>query len=141
MKEYVAQARRETRLTTMLSGIMAGIALLLACAGVYGVVAYSVSQRISEIGIRLALGAQPPGILEMILRQNMAPVVSGVLVGFLLSLVLAPLISSLLFGVRPTDPATITLGSASVLGIGVLACYLPARRAMRVDPMVVLRSE
>jgi putative ABC transport system permease protein len=141
MDEYVARARQETRFTTMLAGIMAGIALLLACAGVYGVVAYSVSRRISEIAIRLALGAQPLGILEMIVRQNMAPVVSGVLVGFLLSLVLTPLISSLLFGVRPTDPATFAAGCAAALGVGVLACYLPARRAMRVDPMVVLRCE
>ncbi len=141
MEDFLAKVRRETRFTTMLSGVMAGIALLLACTGIYGVVSYSVQQRTGEIGVRMALGAQSLEVLKMIMRQSMAPVVLGVVIGFLLSLVVTPLLSSLLFGVRPVDPITIVAGCAAVLGVGVLACYLPARRAVRIDPIVALRCE
>jgi predicted permease len=141
MEGYVAKARRETRFTTMLAGVMAGIALLLACTGIYGVTSYSVLQRTMEIGVRMALGAQPGDVFRVIIRESMVPVVSGVLVGLTLSLLMTPLISSLLFGVRPTDLTTFAATTIFLSGVGLLACFLPARRAMRVDPIIALRYE
>jgi putative ABC transport system permease protein len=141
LEAYVAKARRETRFITILAGGMAGIALLLACTGIYGVTSYSVSQRTSEIGVRMALGAQTRNVLGMIVGQNMTPIVAGVFVGLVLALLLTPLISRLLFGVRPADFATFFASTAILGGVALLACYFPARRAMRVDPLVALRYE
>jgi putative ABC transport system permease protein len=141
MQAYVEKARRETRFTTMLAGVLALIALLLACTGIYGVASYSVLQRTNELGIRIALGAQPPNIFGMILRQGMFPVATGVVLGLVLSFVLTPLISGLLFGVHASDPLTLFASCAFLGGVGLLACYVPARRAVRVDPLVALRYE
>jgi putative ABC transport system permease protein len=141
MEDYVRQARNQTRFTTVLSGILAGIALLLACFGIYGVAVCSALQRTSEFGIRMALGGRASDILRLVLHQSMLPVIVGSLTGLILSLGLTPLLSKLLFGVRPLDPATFATVFLVLCGSGLLACYLPARRAMKVDPMVALRYE
>jgi predicted permease len=141
MNDYVEVARRPARFTSTLAGIMAAIAVLLACSGIYGVASHSVLQRTSEIGVRMALGARPREIFAMILRQNVLPVLSGLVVGLGLSLALTPLLSRLLFGVRPSDPATVAAAGVLFFGVGALACCLPARRATRLDPIDALRYE
>lgn len=141
MEDYVRQARSQTRFTTVLSGILAGIALLLACLGIYGVAVCSVLQRTREFGIRMALGGRASDILKLVLRQSMLPVILGSLIGLVLSFALTPLLSKLLFGVRPLDPATFATAFLVLCGSGLLACYLPARRATKVDPMEALRYE
>jgi putative ABC transport system permease protein len=141
LDDYVEKARRPARFTSTLAGIMAVIAVFLACTGIYGVASYSVLQRTSEIGVRMALGARRTEIFAMILRNGMLPVTGGVLAGLALSLLLTPLLSRLLFGVRPVDAATLAATGALLFGVGALACYLPARRATRLDPVVALRYE
>jgi putative ABC transport system permease protein len=141
MNDYVEKARRSARFTSTLAGIMAAIAVLLACTGIYSVASFSVLQRTSEIGVRMALGARPAEIFAMIMRQSMLPVLAGVCVGLALSLGLTPLLSRLLFGVRPGDPLTIADAGILLSGVGMLACYLPARRATRLDPIAALRYE
>jgi predicted permease len=141
MNAYVEKARRSARFTSTLAGIMAAIAVLLACTGIYSVASYSVLQRTGEIGVRMALGAKPAEIFDMIMRQSMLPVLVGVGAGLALSLGLTPLLSHLLFGVRPSDPLTIAAAGILLFGIGMLACYLPARRATQLDPIAALRYE
>ena len=141
MEDYVRQARSESSFITVLSGTLAGIALLLACIGVYGVAACSVVQRTCEFGIRMAVGGRASDVMKLVLRQSMLPVILGGLIGVALAVVLAPLLSKLLFGVRPIDPTTPAAALMILCGSGLLACYLPARRATKVDPMVALRYE
>jgi putative ABC transport system permease protein len=141
MTDYVESARRQTRFVTLLAGIMGGIALLLACIGIYAVTMYSVQQRMREIGVRTALGASPRQLFALVLRQSMLPIALGLLAGVVLSLLLTPLLSSLLFGVRPTDIPTFGAGALILSTAGLIACLLPARRATRVDPMIALRYE
>jgi len=120
---------------------MASIALLLACTGIYAVTRHSVVQHTGELGIRTALGAQSGELFRMVLGQSMLPVALGISSGFVLSLLLTPLLCTLLFGVRPRDALTY-LGGALLLSVSALtASFLPARRTMRVDPMVALRHE
>ena len=141
MDDYLRDARAGTRFTTLLAGMLAGLALVLAAIGIYGVTAYSVGQRRSEIGIRMALGAQRGDILRMVLGEGMIWVLGGMVVGVGLSMILIPGLSGLLFGVRATDGVTFG-GVALFLGVvGLVACYVPARRALRADPIVVLRYE
>ena len=121
--------------------IFAVIAVCLAMAGVYGVMAYAVSQRASEIGLRMALGASPGGVLRLILRQGMALTGAGLARGLIASLALTRLVASMLFAVKPGDPATYA-GVAVLLGlVSLAACYIPARRATLVDPVSALRQE
>jgi putative ABC transport system permease protein len=141
LADYVEAARSATRFVTMLSVGLAGIALLLACIGIYGVTSYSVAQRTPEIGVRMALGAQRRNVLRMVFRQGMAPIALGLVIGLALSLALTPLLSSLLFGVRPIDLWSIGASVIVLCATGLAACYLPARRASRVDPMDALRYE
>ena len=141
MSEYVRLARAANRFTMLLAGALAILALALASIGIYGVTSYSVSQRRNEIGIRMALGAQPRDVVRLVLGQGMAPVIAGISAGFAISWLLTPALSSLLFGVQPTDLATFSAVAIFLSGVGLLACYLPARRAMRVDPMTALRDE
>ena len=141
MTDYVESARRQMRFVTLLAGIMGGIALLLACIGIYAVTMYSVLQRMREIGLRTALGAAPRQLFALVLRQSMLPIALGLLAGLVLSLLLTPLLSSLLFGVRPTDIPTFGAGALILSTAGLIACLLPARRATRVDPMIALRYE
>lgn len=141
LDEYVLQARAATRFTMLLAGALAVLALVLASIGIYGVTASFVSQRRNEIGIRVALGAQPRDVIRLVLGQGMAPVIAGICLGFVIAWLLAPALSNLLFGVRPTDLLTFAAVATFLSSVGLLACYLPARRAIRVDPMVALRYE
>lgn len=141
MADYVLKARKGTSFTTTLAGVLAAIALLLSCVGIYGVTASSVVQRTNEIGIRMALGAQRRDILHLLLRQNMLPVIWGSLAGLVISFVLTPLLSRLLFGVRPADPATFGFTSLFLCAVGFLACLLPTYRATHADPVSTLRYE
>jgi putative ABC transport system permease protein len=117
------------------------IALLLASIGIYGVTAYSVTQRTQEIGLRMALGAQTKDVLSLILRNGMVLSLSGVAVGLLGAFALSRLIGKLLFGVKPTDAWTYIAVSTVLVVVTLIACYLPARRATKVDPLVALRHE
>jgi putative ABC transport system permease protein len=141
LSEFVVQARSQAAFVALLAGALASIALFLACVGIYGVTSQSVSQKTREIGIRMAVGAGWDDILGLVLRQGMVPVIQGLAAGLALSFALAPLLSSLLFGVKPGDPATFGVILALLFGSGVLACYFPARRATRLDPLKALRYE
>ncbi|HUJ32922.1 MAG TPA: ABC transporter permease [Candidatus Acidoferrum sp.] len=141
MSEVVSQSVDARRFQMALAMLFAFSSLLLASLGIFGVVGYSVEQRRRELGIRVALGADLHRILRMVLRQGMMPVVLGLAGGMVAAIVAGRLIASLLFGVTPYDPLTL-VGVSVVLGsVALLACYLPARRAMRVDPLVALRHE
>jgi putative ABC transport system permease protein len=128
------------RLTNML-GVFAALALLLASVGVYGVVSHAVSQGTREIGIRMALGAQRSQVLLLVIAQGMKPVLLGMVVGLLSAFGLKRWIGYLLYGVSHTDPVTFVAVAALLTVVGLLACYIPARRATKVDPMVALRHE
>jgi cell division protein FtsX len=141
MDEYVRMARASARFTMLLALALAGLALALASIGIYGVTSYSVAQRNNEIGIRMALGAQARDILKIVLAEGMAAVFAGVGFGLLLSLLVTPMLSSLLFGVRSMDALTFIAVALFLSTVGLLACCIPARRAMRVDPIVALRYE
>ena len=129
------------RLNMILLGFFAGLALLLASIGLYGVISYSVAQRTHEIGIRLALGAQRSEVLTLIVRQGLKLTLIGLAIGIPGALGLTRFLSSLLYGVKPTDPFTFIAVSFSLVGVALLASYIPARRATTVDPMVALRYE
>jgi len=129
------------RLVTTLASVFGGLALLLSGAGLYGVLSYSVNRRTHEIGIRMALGARAATVLGMIIRQGMALVLTGLFVGVIAAYTLTRLLTSLLFGVEPTDPVTFITVALLLCGVALFACWLPARRAARVDPVTALRRE
>jgi putative ABC transport system permease protein len=141
METVITRSLQGPRFQMVLVGTFAGIAVLLAALGVYGVLAYSVTQRTREIGIRMALGAQPRDVFRLVVRQGMIPAAAGILIGLAGALALTRFLETLLFGVKPTDLATFA-SVALLLGLVALAaCYLPARRAAGVDPIVALRYE
>jgi ABC-type antimicrobial peptide transport system permease subunit len=129
------------RFNLVLVVVFALTALLLAVAGVYGIVAYGVAQRTREIGVRMALGARAADVLQLILRQGLTMALIGVGIGMLGSFATARTIQSLLFDVQPTDPLTFVTVAATLILVAALACYIPARRATKVDPLVALRYD
>jgi putative ABC transport system permease protein len=141
MDDLLAISVAQPRFQTFLLGLFAFVALLLAAVGIFGVMAYVVSRRTQEIGIRMALGATESNVLRMVLGGALRVVLTGVGMGLLASFALGQYIKSLLFGVAPADPLTFAVVPALLLFVALAACYVPARRAMRVDPMVALRHE
>jgi putative ABC transport system permease protein len=141
METSVAASGAESRFDALLFGIFAAIAVVLAAIGIYGVVSYSVVQSTDEIGIRIALGAQKNAILKHVVARGIALAGTGVTIGIVPALGLTRLLSSLLFGITSTDPLTFFAASAALLGIAVLACYIPAQRAASLEPMTALRNE
>jgi putative ABC transport system permease protein len=141
MEEVVDASVAQPKLTMQFVGVFAGFALLLAAIGIYGLIAYTVSARNQEMGIRVALGARPPDILRLVVGQGMRLTGIGVVVGVVVSLALTRLLTSLLFGVHATDPLVFGTAAIILAGAAFVACYIPARRATRVDPIIVLRYE
>jgi predicted permease len=144
MQEIVKNSMSSQRFPMILLGAFAGLALLLASVGIYGLISYSVAQRLNEIGIRMALGAEKGSVFRMIIGQGLRLALMGVAIGAVAGLILTRALagfSQLLYGVRAGDPWTFAAVSFLLIGVAVLACYVPARRAMRVDPMVALRYE
>jgi len=141
MTQVVSDSVEARRFQALLAGTFASSALLLAAIGIFGVVAYSAERRRQELGIRVALGASRSSLLRLILNQGMAPVIAGFLLGMAAALAVGRLIKSFLFGVQASDPLTIACVGSLIALVSLAACYLPARRAMRADPMVALRYE
>ena len=139
--ELLDRTLSETKFTLLLFGLFAALALVLAAIGIYGVMATAVTQRTHEIGLRMALGAQKHDVLRLIIGQGMTPVIVGIAAGLLSAFALTRLMSTLLFGVSATDPITLAVITLLLAAVALLACYLPARRAAKVDPLVALRYE
>jgi len=141
MDEVFGESVSRPRFLAQLLGLFAGLALALAAVGTYGILAYTVSQRRKEIGIHMALGATRGSVLGMILGQGIRITAAGLVAGTAAALLLTRVLQAQLFNVKPTDPLTMSAVALFITIVAVLACYLPAARASRVDPMVVLRDQ
>jgi len=141
LQDLLAREVSPRQFNTWLFAVLATLALVLALTGVYGVISYSVARRTHEVGIRMALGAGHHQVLRLFVSQGMKLILIGLVAGLLGSLMLTRVMSSLLFGVSTTDLTTFALVAIGLLVVGLLACYMPARRATKVDPLVALRYE
>jgi putative ABC transport system permease protein len=141
MENIVSESLAQPRLISQVTGVFAGFALLLAAIGIYGVMAYSVAARKQEMGIRVALGARSADILWLVVGQGMRMTLLGVAIGVAVSIALTRLLAKLLFGVTATDPLVFSAAALVLAGAAFVACYIPARRATRIDPILVLKYE
>jgi ABC-type antimicrobial peptide transport system permease subunit len=141
MQEVVNASVSTRRITLILLGLFSGLALVLAAIGIYGVISYSVAQRAREIGIRMALGAQHRDVLRLVMAQGGKISIAGIVIGSAAALGLTRLMAKLLYSVSAVDPATFAVGAFMLGLIAMAACYIPARRTLRVDPLVALRHE
>jgi ABC-type antimicrobial peptide transport system permease subunit len=141
LEEIQATSMAQTSFALVMLGIAAGVALLIGVVGIYGAIAYAAAQRTREIGVRMALGAQIGDVRTMFLRHGLSLTVAGIVIGIGLAMALTRVISAFLFGVGPTDLVTYAAVSIVLAAVALLAIYLPARRAARVDPVVALRAE
>jgi putative ABC transport system permease protein len=141
MAEMRSESLAALRFNTVALSIFAGLGLILAAVGIYGVMAYSVGQRTHELGIRMALGAQPGAVLRLVLGQGMLLVLIGVVLGLVLSFGMTRIMASFLYGVTAHDPATFVFVAIALSLVALLANYIPARRATKVDPLIALRNE
>jgi putative ABC transport system permease protein len=141
LEAQVDESLRQQRMNVILLTTFGGLALLLAAIGLYGVASYSVAQRTREIGVRMALGAQPSSVLGLVLGNGLALVGIGLAVGLAAALALAGTMQTLVAGVNPRDPVTFIVTPAILGAIALLATYIPARRATRIDPLIALRTE
>ena len=141
MDQVFAETVSRERFQTLLLALFAALALVLACVGLYGVISYSVAQRTHEIGVRMALGAQSWDVLRLVLRQGMTLTFAGLVFGIAVALAVTRVMTDLLFGVTATDAVTFISVGALLIVVAFLACYVPARRATEVDPLIALRYE
>ncbi|HWP42751.1 MAG TPA: FtsX-like permease family protein, partial [Blastocatellia bacterium] len=141
MRERVAEVTSRTRFIALMLSLFAGLALTISAIGIYGIMAYAVSIRTKEIGIRLALGAQTGDVMRLVLRQGMGMTVAGLVIGLAASYAVTHVLGSQLYGVEATDPATFALVIILLTSVALAACYIPAKRAAGVDPMAALRYE
>jgi ABC-type antimicrobial peptide transport system permease subunit len=141
MEQRLAQSVSAARFYTLVLTILGVCGLVLTTAGIYGVVAYFVNRQRAEIGIRVALGSTPGGVLLFVVRQGMRPVLAGVSFGIVASLAASRVLAAQLYGVGPMDPLTFAAVACVLLAVAVLACYFPARQAAQVDPMIALRTD
>jgi putative ABC transport system permease protein len=141
MSQLASESLAPQRVLMFILVAFGGMALIMAAVGLYGVIANSAAQRTHEIGVRMALGARSGDVLKLVLGQGLGLVAFGIAIGLGGAFGLMRFVSSLLYGVRATDPVTLALAALVLAGVALLATYIPARRAMRVDPMVALRYE
>jgi len=141
MDQLIVNSVSTRRITLILLGLFSALALVLAAIGIYGVISYSVAQRTHEIGIRMALGAQKADVMRMVLAQGAKIAGAGVIIGLAASLGLSRLLANLLFSVSAADPLTFAAVAIALTLVAMLACYVPARRTLRVDPVIALRYE
>jgi putative ABC transport system permease protein len=141
MEDVLSRAQARPRFLTLLLTLFSVVALAIATVGIYGVVSYSVARRTKEFGLRIVLGAQTGDVLGLVMKQGAGMILIGVACGLVLALFFTRLMASLLFGVTPTDLATFASVTAVLFGVALAACYIPARRATKVDPIQTLRYE